>query len=383
MASKRVEALVTPELLVWARTTAGLSVGAMAEKLRTTTERVMDWEAGRRRPSVAQARKWASATKRPLVVLYLDEVPKDFTPLRDFRRFTVAADAEVSPALLLQIRAAHERREAFAALLDEAEEEVTPFALTASTDEDPEVVGGRMREFLGVVLDQQRKWRKTYASLVGWRRAIEDRGVLVFQSAHVELDEMRGFSVADPTLPVIVINPGDSARARTFTLLHEFAHLAIRQAGICDLEGDQAVEVFCNAVAAAALVPKQAFLDQTIGMNRDEHWTDDHIKWLSDFFAVSNTVVLRRLLTVGKVSRAFYQRKAAAYAKAAREAAARRGKTQVPILPDRRAISQLGQPFLSLAVRSYWENRITLSDLASLAGVGVQYLPSIQTEVMR
>jgi len=383
MAAKRVDALVTPELLVWARESAGLSVQDMAEKLKTTLERVEQWEAGERHPTLPQARKWANATRRPLVVLYLAEVPKDFSPLRDFRRFDATEDLVMSPGLLFQIREAHERREIFAALLEEAEEESSSFTLTASSDEEPEVVGGRVRDFLGVTLERQKRWKQKYEPLNGWKRAIEDRGVLVFQSTRVDLNEMRGFSIAAQTLPVIVLNPGDSPRARAFTLLHELAHLAIRQAGVCDLEVDQGIEAFCNKVAAATLVPRAAFLDQTIGMDRDEHWTDERIKWLADFFAVSNTVVLRRLVTVGKASWQFYRRKAAMYAKAAREAKARRANQEVPILPDRRAISQLGSPFLSLAIRSFWENRISLNELSSMAGVGVKYIPRIQTEVMR
>ena len=68
MAGKRVEAVVTPELLRWSRESIGLSVEQMAKKVGTTEERVEDWEAGRRRPSLAQARKWANAAKRPLVI---------------------------------------------------------------------------------------------------------------------------------------------------------------------------------------------------------------------------------------------------------------------------------------------------------------------------
>ena len=289
----------------------------------------------------------------------------------------------MSPALLFQIREAHERRELFKELLEEAEEAASVFSLSASTDDDPEAVGARVREFLDVSLEQQRKWRHKYEPLTGWRRAVEGRGVLVFQSSRIDIDEMRGFSIAARTLPVIVVNPKDYPLARVFTLLHEVAHLAIRQAGVCDLAGEKSVEVFCNAVAAAALVPREAFLDQTIGMKGDEHWTDETVRWLAKHFSVSNTVVLRRLVTVGKASTEFYRRKTAAYAKAYREAEKRRRGKEVRIPQDRQAISQLGAPLLSLAIRSFWENRISLNDLSTIAGVGIRYLPSIQLEVMQ
>ena len=50
-------------------------------------------------------------------------------------------------------------------------------------------------------------------------------------------------------------------------LLHEFAHLMVRVSGVSDLETDakrppedQRIEVFCNHVAAAALIPREALL---------------------------------------------------------------------------------------------------------------------------
>ena len=48
-------------------------------------------------------------------------------------------------------------------------------------------------------------------------------------------------------------------------MLHEFAHLMVRVSGVSDLETDerrppedQRIEVFCNHVAAAALMPKES-----------------------------------------------------------------------------------------------------------------------------
>ncbi|MGZ9034940.1 MAG: ImmA/IrrE family metallo-endopeptidase [Rhodospirillales bacterium] len=61
-------------------------------------------------------------------------------------------------------------------------------------------------------------------------------GVLVFQATRVEMDEVRGFSIAEPVLPVIVVNRKDAPSGRTFSLLHEFTHLLLRRSGICDFD---------------------------------------------------------------------------------------------------------------------------------------------------
>ncbi len=88
--AKRVEAMVQPELLVWARTSAGLSLDQAAKKVQVGPGRLESWESGKGRPTVRptvkQLRKLGNAYKRPIAVFYLPEPPKDFQPMKDFRR---------------------------------------------------------------------------------------------------------------------------------------------------------------------------------------------------------------------------------------------------------------------------------------------------------
>jgi Zn-dependent peptidase ImmA (M78 family) len=93
---------------------------------------------------------------------------------------------------------------------------------------NPERVGDALREALQVSLATQMSWREPYDSFNGWRGAIEDSRALVLQMTYVELDEARGFSIAELPLPVVVVNVKDAPAGRVFTLLHEFAHLALR-----------------------------------------------------------------------------------------------------------------------------------------------------------
>jgi Zn-dependent peptidase ImmA (M78 family) len=63
---------------------------------------------------------------------------------------------------------------------------------------------------------------------------------------------------------VVALNTRDAPQARTFTLLHELAHIALRTGeALCDLTeqtpADARVEVFCNHVAGAALQPRDRF----------------------------------------------------------------------------------------------------------------------------
>src|SRR5262249_31661019 len=80
----------------------------------------------------------------------------------------------------------------------------------------------------------------------------------------VPLSEMRGFAIAKPQLPVVVVNGKDySQGGKAFTLLHELTHIILGESAISNgateeltrTPEEQKIERFCDAVAAAALMP--------------------------------------------------------------------------------------------------------------------------------
>src|ERR1043165_7794770 len=126
-----VEALANPALLIWARQSAGLTQEAVAKKVGVKVDRVLEWETGQERPSVAQLRNFAAATKRPLAVFYLAEAPRSFDALHDFRAGTSATAAPpTSPDLTFEIRKAYDRREWALELMSDLQ--LTPATLTLS-----------------------------------------------------------------------------------------------------------------------------------------------------------------------------------------------------------------------------------------------------------
>ncbi len=86
-------------------------------------------------------------------------------------------------------------------------------------------------------------------------------------------DTIRAFSKVVGERAVIVVNTGDTAYARIFSALHEYCHLTLRTAGICDLDDHSAVERYCNAVAAGVLLPGE-LLDQVV-TRLDFAWTPE------------------------------------------------------------------------------------------------------------
>ena len=98
---------------------------------------------------------------------------------------------------------------------------------------------------------------------------VEGVGILVMRNGVVkqatnrplDVEEFRGFSIADPMAPVVFINNADSTAAQAFTLAHELGHIWIGLGGISDADptmrtdGSDDVEEYCNDLAAELLLP--------------------------------------------------------------------------------------------------------------------------------
>src|SRR5438876_645748 len=97
--AEQVEALVKPEILIWARDAAGMSVADAARKIQVGAKALAEWEEGKARPTINQLSKLADAYKRPLGVFFLPEPPAEETILPDFRRFDTGSTPDLSSEL--------------------------------------------------------------------------------------------------------------------------------------------------------------------------------------------------------------------------------------------------------------------------------------------
>jgi Zn-dependent peptidase ImmA (M78 family) len=384
IAMAKEQALVTPAMLAWARTSMNFDVATAAAKAQVKPANLQDWEAGIGHPSIPQARRLAGVYKRPLAALFLPAPPRDFMIPHDFRRLPDTAIAAPSPRLVEAIRLAEYRRTT-ALELAAADEGASDLVGIATLNDDPEALAARVRGMLGIRLAVQRRWGNEYDALNGWKAAIEAHSVLVFHFSRVEVDEARAFSLAEDRYPVVAVNGGDKPRPRIFSLMHELCHVALRLGGISDFHErdpdstDTQVEVFCNRFAGALLVPGDALGQESLGRGagRATTWTDDELGELARYYWVSREVVLRRLLILGKTSEAFYQQK--------RDELRARQRQQEEddegggfLLPPRGAIRSVGQPFARLVLGAYYGEAITLSDVSELLGVRVKHVPAIE-----
>ena len=382
---------VTPSVLKWALESIGASLDLAAQRAGVSAERVAAWEAGEAEPTVAKLRALAKLYQRPLAVFFLPQPPLDFDALRDFRKLPDQDDHTWSRSLHKVYRRAVEQQEVFAELQDAEGEPVVVAVPAAALDDDPEAVAATARGALGVSLQEQFSWRQPDDAFDGWLQAVESLGVLVLRTSDVPTSEMRGFSLGSGPVPVIVVNALDWPRGQVFTLLHEFAHLMLREGGLCNLlEPDtgitRRVEMFCNAVAGAIIMPAASFLDNEvlapIGI-RD--WDDDVLAQLSHRYGASQEAVLRRLVTLNRASWEFYLARRVeylqAYVEARQDERARRRESSGGPPPHRMAIRDRGRPYVRLVLDAYYRDLISSSNLSRLLSLKLRHLPNLEREV--
>jgi Zn-dependent peptidase ImmA (M78 family)/DNA-binding XRE family transcriptional regulator len=394
MAGRSTEALVEPSILVWARSSAGMSIEEAAQSIHTRPEKVLAWEDGEENPSMAQLRKMAAAYKRLLSDFYLPSPPKEAPIPHDFRRLPGEVASRYSRALRYQLRLARERRELALDLAAELETELPTISARLHLNTEPEKAGAELRKLLRVTLEEQRSWRDPRVSYNAWRAIIERQGILVFQATGIAPSEMLGFSLSDRPLPVIGVNRKLRHNGRIFTLLHECVHVFLEQSSICDIDdgmlrlpAEQRVEIFCNAVAAAALVPRDALLSEELVAAypaRPREWSESELSSLGRVFGVSNEVILRRLLTEGRTTQAFYAARRAFWGSlfdapappSERDAEYKRNIPQ-------EVLSNLGRPFTRLVVDSHLNSYTSLSDVSRYLGLRAQQVAKLRELLMR
>ncbi len=259
-----IKAIINPDLLRWARETAGYDLAAVAKTVgeAVTEECIRSWESGEDQPTIPQMRKVANKLKRPLAVFYLSEIPKDFDTLRDLRRFPDGKSIAYSPKLRFLLRRVQSQQAWAAEFRREHNAPKVKFVGRANLQSDIPSLARRTRSLLNVKLDEQAHWRNPRIAFRKWVEKCEAVGVFVFQSSGIQPAEMRGCSFPDEYAPAILINPKDPFSARIFTLFHEFAHLLLNENGVSNLNlakhahtSEQRIEVFCNGFAAEILVP--------------------------------------------------------------------------------------------------------------------------------
>ena len=385
--------LVEPDVLRWARESIGLTPLAAARKIKLSDETLVEqWETGSAVPTITQLREAARVYKRPLAVFFLQRPPDgSFDVMHDFRRFPDAEARMWSPELHGEYRRARDQRDVVLEIAEITQEPIPEsWRLPEPLPDGDEELAAAARLNLLEVAPLRLPTGDEFAHLGFWIAALEEAGVLVVTSAGVKVREMRGFSLHFDELPIIVINGADFARGRLFSLLHEYAHLILRTDGLCDMapgraptSADLRLEVRCNAIAAAILMPRSVVLglpEVATAPPRSETWTDDALETGARTFGVSVEAFLRRLLTLGRTTETFYRRKRQELGRRYDEALVRRKDEGGGGNWYRTKVRNLGKGYVRGVISAHQRSLIDTYTAASYLDAKVQQLKRLGDE---
>jgi Zn-dependent peptidase ImmA (M78 family) len=268
------EAHINPAILRWASERIGLDTSELARASKKPTEVVSGWLEGTATPTFKQAQELARRLRVPFGYLFLAEPPDDRLPLADFRRHPGREDAEASVDLRDVISDVLLKQDWYRDFRIESEAGPVPVVGRFELGTAVRTVVGDISEALDFE-SEIRPQTQADQFLRAFVRQVEELGILVMRNGIVrqatnralDVDEFRGFSLADPVAPVIFVNNADSNAAQVFTLAHELAHLWIGQGGISDADITVAgpasdIEAYCNDVAGELLLPWSRVADR-------------------------------------------------------------------------------------------------------------------------
>ena len=387
--AKSVKALITPEVLKWARERRiRLEIDHAAKKLKVEPERLEAWENGTEQPTFAQLKNIAKLYKTHISIFYLSEPPTDFQPLTDYRVLPkqLATDEEQVYRLNANIIEVFERRETLIELYELLEEPPPEVALNVDMHENPGQAAQKITEFLEFNRAHLQRANDPYAALKFWKQTVEAKGILVCQTSvnthlSVELETVRGFCIAQNPFPVIVVNPKDSPYGRIFTLIHELVHIALGESVIQNTGFEEAnpagldtIEVFCNEVAAEVLVSENELLAIVV-----LHTLEADLPKISKHFHVSPEVIMRRLQILKRISLRKYQTYRNNQLKKYKDAP-KRDSGHLPY--SNRLLNASGEHFARTAFTAYYEQKITRAELASvLSNSDTKHLAKIESTI--
>lgn len=307
-------ASVNPEILIWARETAGLDQETAARKISLNAtkeysgaERLAALESGETSPSSSLLQRMSQQYHRPLLTFYMPKVPAPAELGQDFR--TLPEEGDDSNVLLATLLRDVKARQSLVRDILEEDDDATEVTLVGSHPraKHPAILAKAISEAIGFSQAEFRARGSVDEAFAYLRSLVEAKGVFVLLagdcghwSTAIDVRAFRGFAIADPLAPFIVVNDQDAKSAWSFTLLHELAHLILGEGGVSGGPPDSAIEKLCNDTAATLLLASAEIAElKLMGDATDVRQIDA----LADRARISRSMVAYQLFQGGRIDR--------------------------------------------------------------------------------
>lgn len=300
--SPKHKANINPNILYWLLQDAGISINEFSERIDVEKDIIEKWLAGKDKPSFNQLIKLGVFFKRPISILYLQEPPKKTELPKNFRRNT---SQELSLQAKNVIREAIFKREN---VLNAVSTDKRYSDYEIDINQDPENAAKKILERLNlynIISKIIVKNHDTYEVFKIWREIIESQNIIVFQTPDFVNDYIDGVSLFYDLLPIIILNSKMPDKRKIFTLLHEYIHILLNKSCISNnyfsydnlSQSDKSIEIFCNNIAGAILVPQEFLIREELRFINDKVIDD-----LANKYSVSKQVIVFRLYLLNYIN---------------------------------------------------------------------------------
>ncbi len=358
---------INPNRLQWCMNTIEVDLDGLSLEVhiaKQTLEQVME---NQEALSVNQLEKIANYFKRSLL-FFLDpnEASEERIYSPQFRTINNQKPIN-SPKLRAFIERVEKQRKIYVGLMEDLEEPLTK-DWRSNIDwniKDIKTVSANARQWLDISISD---------NFDAMRQAVESKGIMVIVSNgyngkwQIDKDNpVRGFSLYNDILPVIVIKKQLSKGAQAFTLMHELAHLLLHKESLIDDEDDfhsyHGIEKEANEFAGNLLIPDRFLnelnVDQLLNIDITEY--DNYLNNYKRRWCVSGEAILVRLLINNQISQQHYQ----SYKSFKNQQVVKKVPKEVVKIPrtyrHREPMNVFGRPFVYAVFNSLHNRNITLA----------------------
>lgn len=309
-------ALINKETLSYICDTISVTNDYLAKKTRIPMEKIKSIFSADSAtlPTIKQAKSLSACLRIPFAALYMkkDNIPQNKIPkFKNFRTIQASDDNDDS-ALNIAMYDVIMKKDFLHSIDEELGVIRQPFSPIFPDNEDATVWAKLFREFFQIRLEHQFKCPTTRQFYLYLRDLIEQKGIFIQSFTDVPLEKARGFAIYDKYLPMIGVNDNDRYPAKSFSIIHELAHIFKMESSVCNdmfnRYTQQSEEKFCNAVAGEFLVPSEE-LNKVLNSSKfSEPYTVEHIMLIAKMFSVSREVIVRRMLDMKIIVDAEYDK---------------------------------------------------------------------------
>lgn len=375
--AKKDKVPINNKILEWLIQDLNVDINVAAKKVGVKPQKFQEWIEKKDFPTYKQTEKLAyKIFRKPIAIFFMQDIPDTLSVRKKFRSVSELIFESISYKTRIAINNADYFRSVFYDVFKSNPSQIPIFReLKLQNISEPVEIAIKIRELLGIDFKIQSTFKDKYKAFNYYRGKLEENGVFSFQ---LQLEGDRAFCLLDNEFPLVIVNSSDSIYSKIFSLFHELTHILLETDDVFkenepDFYANDPIEVFCNKVASEILVPTNEFIEKY--GNFDTQQIKFNISEIAKNYCVSNEVILRKFLDMGRINNSEYLNLKTEWDKAFFGSKKSGGDFY------RNKVSALGKGYIKKVIYEYNNGNINDIQVSEYLGIKYSQLSKIQTEV--